>query len=83
MLASVVIIAGWYWWRSRRHQELVGRYGPEYKRVVRDVGDPQRADRELEAREKRVSGFELRELSPEQRERYPGGLGVHPAAVRR
>jgi hypothetical protein len=65
-------VAAWFVWRSQRHRALVRRYGPEYERVVRDVGNPSRADRELEAREKRVSAFKLRELNPEERERYLG-----------
>jgi len=72
LVAAGVAVAAWFVWRSQRHKALVRRYGPEYERVVRDVGNPSRADRELEAREKRVSAFKLRELNPEERERYLG-----------
>ena len=72
LVAAGVAVAAWFIWRSKRHKALVRRYGPEYERVVRDVGNPSRADRALEAREKRVSGFKLRELNPEERERYLG-----------
>lgn len=72
LVAAGVAVAAWFVWRSLRHKALVRRYGPEYERVVRDVGNPGRADRELEAREKRVSAFKLRELNPEERERYLG-----------
>jgi hypothetical protein len=72
LVAAAVAVAAGFVWRSQRHKTLVRRYGPEYERVVRDVGNPSRADKELEAREKRVSGFKLRELNPEERERYLG-----------
>jgi FtsZ-interacting cell division protein ZipA len=65
----VVAIAAWAIWRTQRRRALVRKFGPEYERVVRDKGDARRAEKELEEREKRVSRFKLRDLTPAQRER--------------
>jgi len=68
IVAVAVVAAGaWAYWRMQRRRALARKYGSEYQRIVQDKGDPQR---ELEAREKRVSGFELKDLEPAQRERY-------------
>jgi hypothetical protein len=66
----VVAIAAWAYWRTQRRRTLARKYGPEFERLARDKGDAERAVRELEAREKRVSGFKLRDLTPSQREHY-------------
>jgi hypothetical protein len=51
--------------RHRRKAKLQQEFGPEYDRAVREVG-PKRADAELLAREKRVSRFALRDLTPDE-----------------
>jgi FtsZ-interacting cell division protein ZipA len=66
----VVAIAAWAVWRMQRRRALARKYGPEYERVVRDKGDARGAEKELEEREKRVSRFKLRDLTPAQRERH-------------
>jgi hypothetical protein len=71
VVALVVVALGvWAYSRAQRRRTLARKYGPEYDRLVRDKGDPRRAEKELEAREKRVSSFHLRNLTPQQRERY-------------
>ncbi len=70
IVVAAVAIASWYVLRLQQRQALVRKYGPEYHRLVRDEGNPRKAERELEAREKRVKRFALRDLTPEQRERY-------------
>jgi hypothetical protein len=52
--------------RKRRSQELRNKYGSEYEHTLKEAGDQRRAEKELEAREKRVKSFKLRDLSPEQ-----------------
>jgi hypothetical protein len=69
VIVVAAALATWYVWRTQQRQALVRKYGPEYHRLVRE-GDPRKAERELEAREKRVKRFELRDLAPEQRGRY-------------
>ena len=71
VVALVVVVLGvWAYSRAQRRRALVRKYGPEYDRLVRYKGDPRRAEKELEEREKRVSSFHLRHLTPQQRERY-------------
>jgi hypothetical protein len=71
VVAVIAVALGvWAYSRMQRRRALVRKYGPEYHRLVRDEGDPRRAERELEEREKRVSAFHLRDLTPEQRERH-------------
>jgi hypothetical protein len=52
--------------QKKRRQELQRKYGAEYEHTVQEVGDQRRAEKELESREKRVKGFKLHPLSPEQ-----------------
>jgi hypothetical protein len=69
--ALVVVLLGltaWALWRDQRRRTLKRKYGPEYERLAGDKGDADRAVRELEARERRVSAFKLRDLTPAQRE---------------
>jgi hypothetical protein len=66
-----VLVAAWAYSRVQRRRALVRKYGPEYDRIVRDKGgDPRRAERELEEREKRVGSFHLRDLTPAQRSHH-------------
>src|SRR5262245_30413132 len=66
----VVALGSWAYTRAQRRRVLVRKYGPEYDRLVRDKGDPRRAEKELEDREKRVSAFHLRDLEPALRKRH-------------
>jgi hypothetical protein len=66
-----VLVAAWAYSRVQRRRALVRKYGPEYDRIVRDKGgDPRRAEKELEEREKRVSRFHLRDLTEAQRNHH-------------
>lgn len=55
--------------RQRRKAKLQREFGPEYARAVREVG-PVKADAVLLAREKRVSGFSLRDLPVAERQSF-------------
>lgn len=65
LIAVVVVVIGLVLARQRRKAKLRQQFGPEYERAVREVG-PGRADTVLLAREKRVAGFSLRELTPDE-----------------
>jgi hypothetical protein len=70
---AVLAIAGvayYAWDRNRRTQQLSGRFGPEYPRMVEETGDRRAAESELEARQERVQKMEIRPLEPEVRQRY-------------
>jgi len=70
VVVLVVVSVGWIWMRRQRTQRLTGQYGPEYQRTVESAGDQREAERELDARQKRVKGFEIRALSTDERDRY-------------
>jgi FtsZ-interacting cell division protein ZipA len=72
IVAVAVVVAAlvaWAMWRMQKRRALARKYGAEYQRLAHK-GDPDRAVRELEQREARVSRFKLRELAPAQREEY-------------
>jgi hypothetical protein len=55
---------------KRRQIDLKHRFGPEYDRAVEEFGSPERAERELLAREKRVRKFKLHPLSDADRNQF-------------
>jgi hypothetical protein len=69
-VVAVVAIAAWVVMQKWRSNALRKRFGPEYDRVVDKKGDLRRAEAELAAREKRVEGYPLRPLAPEERQRF-------------
>src|ERR671919_2833 len=69
VLATVAVGVVWTQQR-RRTQQLSGRFGPEYRETVERTGDQRAAERELEARQKRVEKLEIRRLPDDERERY-------------
>ncbi len=62
VIAAVVMVS--------RRRGLQRRFGPEYDRAVAEGDSRQAAERELRERERRHAQLELRELTPESRERY-------------
>ncbi len=56
--------------RKRRSQKLRERFGPEYDRVVRQEGDPRKAEGVLEFRQKRREKFHIRPLSAADRSSF-------------
>jgi len=73
LLAAVTVIAVIAIARHRAHTrslQLHQRFGPEYDRAVEELGSPQRAERELAARAKRVEHFRFRDLSAADRGRF-------------
>ena len=68
LVAAAAALAGTLVLRMAR---LRHQFGPEYNRLVREVG-VRRAQAELTDRQRRVAGLGLRPLTPEQRARYSG-----------
>jgi hypothetical protein len=64
----VAVVASRHRARVRR-RELQRKFGPEYDRAVEEYG-PDRADKELLSRARRVDHFQSRELSPADRARF-------------
>jgi hypothetical protein len=72
VLITVVVLAivGWLVWQRQRTDQLRQRFGPEYHRAVENYGDPTKAARALEAREKRVEQLNIHPLTPEDQTRF-------------
>ncbi len=56
--------------RRGRSQRLKSKFGPEYDRTVQQAGSRGKAEKDLETRQKRREGLEIRPLDPGLRERY-------------
>jgi hypothetical protein len=65
VLAVATLLAAW-WIVVTRRKQLKEQFGPEYDRVVREAGTPLRAESELLARERRVSRYKVRPLTPDE-----------------
>jgi hypothetical protein len=75
VIAVVVLLVlggllGMVFTRRQRTKHLQERFGPEYDRTVREVGDRRQAEEELEARLDHVKALEIRPLSAEETERF-------------
>jgi hypothetical protein len=69
-IAVVVLALGAVFYRRRRSSSLREEFASEYDKTKRRAGGTAQAERELEARRKRVDALDIRALSSEQRERY-------------
>ena len=70
---SVLVAIGvaiWLTMRQRRTSALRSKFGPEYNRMARAEGDTARAEGLLREREKRVSKFDIKPLTTEQRNAF-------------
>src|SRR5579871_6383011 len=56
--------------RKRRSMRLKQRFGPEYDRVLKQEGDPRKAEGVLEFRQKRREKFKVRPLSATDRSSF-------------
>jgi FtsZ-interacting cell division protein ZipA len=71
VVIAVIAVAGiLFFARKRRSQKLRERFGPEYDRVVKQEGDPRKAEGVLEFREKRREKFKTRPLSAADRSSF-------------
>ena len=66
--AVVVLVAS----GGPRRTRLRRQFGPEYDRLVQQLGSRNKADAELAARQRRVEALGIHELSPEQQASYSG-----------
>ena len=75
IIAVIVLLViggllGMVFTRRQRTKRLQERFGSEYDRTVREVGDQRRAEDELEARLGHVKALEIRPLSAQETERF-------------
>jgi hypothetical protein len=71
-VAALVVVAviAWFGMRRQRSQRLAQLFGPEYERTVEELGERTKAEKELEARAKRVEELHLHALTPSQRDGF-------------
>lgn len=69
VVVLLVVIVLWMMQR-RRSTHLKDRFGPEYERSLQQHGNATLAERELDARERRVAKLEIRRLSHDDQARF-------------
>jgi hypothetical protein len=69
-VAVVGAVALAVWMQRRRSLTLRQSFGPEYDRTVVDSGSKRKAEKDLEARRKRVEGLDIKPLSRQDADRY-------------
>ena len=70
LVALAVVVIAFVLTQKRRSEELRGKFGPEYERLVHQHGDARHAESELTHRVERVKQLQIRPISHEQRERF-------------
>jgi hypothetical protein len=70
LVALAVVIIAFVLVRKRQTDELRGKFGPEYERLVREHGDPRQAESELSERVERVKQLHIKPISPEDHDRF-------------
>lgn len=70
VLVIALGVAGVLLSRRKRSERLQERYGSEYDRTLAETGDPREAEARLVEREKRHASLDVRDLRPEERDRF-------------
>jgi hypothetical protein len=70
LVLLVAVVLGVVLARRRRSSQLQQHFGPEYERSVAATGDRRAAEAELAERRQRREQFDIRELRPEERDRF-------------
>jgi len=74
LLVILVIVAigavAWTMLQRRRTGNLRERFGPEYDHTIHELGGQREAEAELESRQKRVEGLNIRPLETAERDQF-------------
>jgi hypothetical protein len=70
LVLLVLVVLGVVLSRRRRSSQLQQHFGPEYERSVSATGDRRAAEAELAERRQRREEFDVRDLRPEERDRF-------------
>jgi len=70
VVVGAVVVVAILLAQRRKTLDLQRRFGSEYDRAVSERGSERKAQAVLEEREKRVAHFNIRTLSPAERDRY-------------
>jgi hypothetical protein len=70
VIAIVVALIVWMQMQRKKSQDLRKQFGPEYKQAVDTLGSRDKAEAELQARQKRVEKLNIVPLSPADAQRF-------------
>jgi hypothetical protein len=70
LVALAVVVIAFVLMQKRRTDELRGKFGPEYERLVRQHGDARHAESELAERVDRVKQLHIKPLTPDTQHRF-------------
>ena len=71
IVVIALIVGAFLFLHGRTHRRrMEKRFGPEYERLVKEMGSRKRAEARLFEREKRVASYDIRALSEADRARY-------------
>lgn len=70
VLVVAVVAIGIPYYRRKSSERLQDQFGPEYDRSVSRTGDRQSAEAELRERQRRRSELDIRDLRPEEHDRF-------------
>ena len=70
LVILATLVAVFFLIRSRNSAQLQSKFGPEYNRVMDEIGGKGEAEAQLHERQKRVEKFDLKSLSAQQREDF-------------
>jgi hypothetical protein len=65
-----IVAAIWAYTSTQKTKKLRSKFGPEYNRLARAEGDARSAEKELQAREKRVAKLDIKPLTEQQRNEF-------------
>jgi len=72
LIVAVLAIAGLAWklFHKQHTKKLRSQFGPEYDRAIEQYGASAQAEKDLEARQKRMQKIDIHSLTPVERERF-------------
>jgi hypothetical protein len=71
LIIALVAVSAWVMsTRKKKSLRLQERFGPEYGRTVEDLGGKDKAESELQARERRVENLHITALTPPEAARF-------------
>src|SRR5215831_18189647 len=70
ILIVVIAVIAYVYSRRRRRLQIREKFGPEYDRVVKEEGDPRKAEGVLEFRQKRREKYKIHPLSAADRSSF-------------
>ena len=70
ILVILGLLLGSAFSKRQRSKNYTAKYGPEYDRTVKSMGDHNKAQKEMDNRKKHVDSLDIRSLSLPERERF-------------